>query len=964
MDVKPDNTIAWSIQPHKKSINFGLFKHPGPQASLLPQSLSVPSSGGSIPGSSDVDGPSTAIEKLTAIGLKLVVWHGKCEADKITQGTHEIGGDTGGNYALVFDNTFSKQISKTATLALLLYPTQHPPQFGGHIHHSQIGNSRASSVSLRNDGKVANVQQTLSEDQALSQASRPARPRARTNPLERTRKPSVELPQSVHVGILYKRRRKKHQGHARRFFSLDFTSSTLSYYHDKNSSALRGAMPVSLAVLGANAKTQELSIDSGAEIWHLRASNQADFVQWKRALEKASRIASAPKIGQPDLSLNTKVSSADPSLNAETLDWEKIQSVVARVAGTRDALRRLCNDAQGSFQMAQLSQPPSGGSSPLETSGDDWSKLEIKRPFWKRSVSGSSSSHHNRFKRNNTQSQLTVPLPTLPAPSSKPWGAMADALHGRISQTYEIESTMLDHCQALLRDLDKTVTEFSALVVENRGWRAADPKSARSRLSVNSVDSQEFFDASDEGTAAFFEIPDASDDDEAEPRLGLPDSGATDEDSDKSSDLGNSDEIVPACRGFRSDSAASIFPEKAKSLDPLPLPSVSRRANVGAATVMPPSLVGFFRKNVGKDLSTISMPVSANEPISLLQRAAEQMEYSSLLDTAASSTENLERLIFVTAFAITSLSGTRVKERAIRKPFNPMLGETFELVREDGGFRFLSEKVSHRPVQLALCAQASAWSFAQSPLPSQKFWGKSAEIVTDGKVRVILHDHNECFSWSSATSFLRNIIAGEKYVEPVGSMVVVDESTGNKAIVTFKAKGMFSGRSEEVSVTTMDPHGAILPLGLQGNWTEQLCLTEKAKPKDRGGVIWSAGPLVNQPTKHYGMTSFAATLNEIHPAIEKDKLPPTDSRLRPDQRALEEGDHDLAEDLKARLEEKQRTRRKEMEAKGEEWKPRWFTRTTIGGGDEVEWKMKTGKDGYWEERAKRTWTGVVPVTQI
>ena len=37
-------------------------------------------------------------------------------------------------------------------------------------------------------------------------------------------------------------------------------------------------------------------------------------------------------------------------------------------------------------------------------------------------------------------------------------------------------------------------------------------------------------------------------------------------------------------------------------------------------------------KNIGKDLSKISMPVTLNEPLSALQRLCEELEYSELLD--------------------------------------------------------------------------------------------------------------------------------------------------------------------------------------------------------------------------------------------------------------------------------------------------------------------------------------------
>jgi hypothetical protein len=40
---------------------------------------------------------------------------------------------------------------------------------------------------------------------------------------------------------------------------------------------------------------------------------------------------------------------------------------------------------------------------------------------------------------------------------------------------------------------------------------------------------------------------------------------------------------------------------------------------------------------------------------------------------------------------------------------------------------------------------------------------------------------------------------------------------------------------------------------------------------------------------------------------------PTDSRRRPDQRALEEGNYELAKEEKLRLEDNQRKRRKQME---------------------------------------------------
>ena len=53
----------------------------------------------------------------------------------------------------------------------------------------------------------------------------------------------------------------------------------------------------------------------------------------------------------------------------------------------------------------------------------------------------------------------------------------------------------------------------------------------------------------------------------------------------------------------------------------------------------------------------------------------------------------------------------------------------------------------------------------------------------------------------------------------------------------------------------------------------------------------------------YNFTLFALQLNYLPPSL-KEKLPPTDTRFRPDQRALEEGNLILAASEKRRLEDK------------------------------------------------------------
>lgn len=68
------------------------------------------------------------------------------------------------------------------------------------------------------------------------------------------------------------------------------------------------------------------------------------------------------------------------------------------------------------------------------------------------------------------------------------------------------------------------------------------------------------------------------------------------------------------------------------------------------------------------------------------------------------------------------------------KPFNPLLGETYELERKE--FRIICEQVSHHPPVSAFHADNSTWVFHGSIHPKLKFWGKNVEIQPKGTVTV------------------------------------------------------------------------------------------------------------------------------------------------------------------------------------------------------------------------------------
>lgn len=75
----------------------------------------------------------------------------------------------------------------------------------------------------------------------------------------------------------------------------------------------------------------------------------------------------------------------------------------------------------------------------------------------------------------------------------------------------------------------------------------------------------------------------------------------------------------------------------------------------------------------------------------MLQRLSEDLEYYELLDKAAKCQNSVEQMCYVAAFTVSSYSTT---VHRTGKPFNPLLGETFELDRlEECGYRSLCEQV-------------------------------------------------------------------------------------------------------------------------------------------------------------------------------------------------------------------------------------------------------------------------------
>ena len=99
-----------------------------------------------------------------------------------------------------------------------------------------------------------------------------------------------------------------------------------------------------------------------------------------------------------------------------------------------------------------------------------------------------------------------------------------------------------------------------------------------------------------------------------------------------------------------------------------------------------PSIWKILKGAIGKDLGKFSVPVYMNEPISMIQKVVEIMEYEDSLVKANQHAESRIRIMHVACFGIGQY---RCSERRTCKPFNPILGETYEFVCPQ--FKYIGE---------------------------------------------------------------------------------------------------------------------------------------------------------------------------------------------------------------------------------------------------------------------------------
>ncbi|MCO5563921.1 hypothetical protein L7F22_017573 [Adiantum nelumboides] len=258
-----------------------------------------------------------------------------------------------------------------------------------------------------------------------------------------------------------------------------------------------------------------------------------------------------------------------------------------------------------------------------------------------------------------------------------------------------------------------------------------------------------------------------------------------------------------------------------------------------------------------------------------------------------------------------------------------------------------------------------AWhvlSFGRSQGSLSFSWGFRGQVFPAGRVHLHMPRFADHYTWSKITTCIHNVVVGKLWIDNYGEIVIRNHTTGDISRIRFhKATSKEQGR---LTGKVFDKNG-ILMCSLLGNYMNQISIIPETSWTRRSAYgdtkcLWKCPALPEDYEQQYCFSRFTIGLNELTPEL-RDSLPPTDSRFRPDQRGLEDGDLEKATPEKIRLEEKQREASRRRRENGDEWTCMWFQQrvpgvsqvNTAGEADEEPTWVFNGE--YWRAREKQDW---------
>jgi len=747
------------------------------------------------------------------------------------------------------------------------------------------------------------------------------------------------------------------KGYQKRWFVLQ--NGLLSYY--RNQAEMAHTCRGTISLHGAIIHTEQYSCNfvvsngGGTQTFHLRASSEVERQKWVTALELAK--AKAIQLMESD-------DEEDGEPFPVEIDKQELTTAIKMMFGRLEELKT-CNDL-----IEKHGQAVQRSVSDLENATAELNQSVDAQLAPKLKILNERAT---LFKiTGNAMINACSQYLELTQTQGRKWQRLlSHEREQRLRLEEMVEQLARQHSQ-LENQVKKTTTgtvnstqHRQSTTIESQ-VRAKDLES-RPESGSNSDDDDEFEDA--------MGGPDYEDFTISVPSQKRRTSSTGSRDSIKSEGAGKVEDEDEFSSDLEVESTINVVHRRSKSDSPdgISVPSTpvkrssgrQRRKRIPDRPDLTFSLWSIMKNCIGKDLSKIPLPVNFSEPLSMLQRLGEEYEYSDVLDKAATCTDSCEQLAYVAAFTLSSYSATGIRTN---KPFNPLLGETYEFDRmDDLGWRLVTEQVLHHPPMVAqFCQSKLGWKCWQEFTMRSKFKGKYLEVEPLGITHLEFNDGNH-YTWRKVKTVVHNIVIGKLWIDNCGEMEVVNHKTGDKCYMKFEPYSYFGGTPKKVTGTVNSSKDKVEWV-LNGTWDTKLEgskvigeVVAKGKSSLEIGaskVLWKRIPADPGSEKYYNFTRFACEMNEMEEAVA-----PTDSRKRPDQRLMEDGLWDEANVEKVRLEEKQRAARRQRELDAElaqqegreavPYLPTWYKQVPdeYNGGKLIHTYM----GGYWEAKEEQNW---------
>ena len=355
--------------------------------------------------------------------------------------------------------------------------------------------------------------------------------------------------------------------------------------------------------------------------------------------------------------------------------------------------------------------------------------------------------------------------------------------------------------------------------------------------------------------------------------------------------------------------------------------------------VCPKNLIKEVVTNLTKKLPS---PVYFNEPLSMGQKQCEKFKYMDLLIKAGNEESKEMQMCYISAFIIGELFLNLGRSL---KPFNPIIGETYEYFDNEKKFRFYSEQVSHNPQINAYIAETPEFAYYGDTLntTSFKFLKGAIELLFKNKIHVHCKKTGDHYILNPPTIYAKGIMNPPLHNDYSGTTIIQNTTdTSYRCELKFIEEGWTPNSLGNFEGTVFKDYETIVYL-LRGNWTKEIYMTD---PEGNNRIdllkLEEEQEYIKNTVDSYVIPEYSCRLNQITPELEK-ILPKNDSRFRMDMRLLEEKvETEEAQSYKLRYEEKQR-----KELCNENHKILFFTEL-LSPETEDKYYIPNGK--YWEYR--------------